>query len=143
MNVQIEECDDVSVIAPILQILRDAIPQDVFQPRLRIALQNGFRVFIAQESESVLGCLGFHFTHDVYWGKTLYVDDLVVRPEARGAGIGAALLDVAKSQAKEQSCDHVRLCSGLSRIDAHRFYEDNGFNKTSIQFAYALPKGEV
>lgn len=142
MTLQIEHCKDVSVIAPILKVLRNTLADGVFDSRLERGLQEGYRVLIAKDSNAVEGCLGYRIVYDVYWGKTLYVDDLVVRPEARGKGTGAALLKDAKTEAAEHRCDHVRLCSGLSRADAHRFYEKNGFARTSLQFFYALEDGE-
>ena len=142
MNASIEHCDDVALIAPVLRVLRDAPDQDTFAARLAQALHHGVRFVIAQRGQNVLGCLGYRIVHDVYWGKTLFIDDLVVRPEARGQGIGAALVEFARRQAEALGCDHIRLCSGLSRADAHRFYATNGFERASVQFIQPVHKGE-
>jgi len=79
MSLQVEYCDDVDKITPILQILRECLATDVGRDRLLRALQN---------------------------------------------------------------CDHVRLCSSLSRSRAQRFYERNGFDRTSLQFSCAIQDGE-
>lgn len=137
---QIEHTEDVSVIGPILKVLRDKIEDDLFDQRLACALANGYRVLVTKDASA---CLGYHIAHDVFWGKTLYIDDLVVRPELRSSGIGHALLERAKVEARTLGCDHVRLCSGLKREDAHRFYEANGITRASIQFAHSLEKGTL
>ena len=142
MSLAIEHSDNSYKIAPTLRFLRGQFPQDVFDNRLATALQNGQRVLLANNPDPV-GCLTYHFTQDIFWGKTLYIDDLVIDPDRRGQDIGTALLDRAKDIAAENACDHVRLCSGLTRVDAHRFYETNKFIRSSLQFAYAMPKGEL
>lgn len=138
MNLRISHTDNPALIAPILKILRNSLPDEIFHARLISALQNGYRVLIAEEANA---CLGYRITQDVFWGKTLYVDDLVVAEAARGHGLGASLLARAKSEAQKHSCDHIRLCSGLTRKDAHRFYEQNGFHQSSLQFVHALQPG--
>lgn len=142
MNVQIEHCDDFTVITPILRILRDTLPTDVFEDRLSRAMLDGYRVLVTRNAAGVGGCLGYRITRDVFWGKTLDIDDLAVCPEARDKGVGATLLNASKEEARLNSCDHVRLCSGLSRTHAHRFYERNGFDRSSVQFSYAIQDGE-
>jgi len=137
MNVSVQHSDDIDTIAPLLRILRDGLADDVFHARLERALVGGYRVLIAADQ----ACLGYRITHDVFWGKTLFIDDLVVRPDMRSSGIGNALLNAAKAEARAHGCDHIRLCSGLTREQAHRFYEQNGFARTSLQFCYTLTDG--
>lgn len=128
------------MIGPILKVLRNTIAGNLFDHRLACALANGYRVLATEDGTA---CFGYHIAHDVYWGKTLYIDDLVVRPDLRSSGIGKALLERAKVEARTLGCDHIRLCSGLNREDAHRFYEANEINRTSIQFAHSLKKGTL
>lgn len=135
MSIEIDPCEDIAVIAPILKLLRGGFEEDMFQQRLTRALNNGYRCFVASNAR---GLLGYHVSYDVFWGKTLYIDDLVVEPNHRSAGIGAHLVEHAKREARALECDHIRLCSGLTRADAHRFYEQNGFAKSSLQFAYSF-----
>ncbi len=137
MSISVQHSDNIDTIAPLLKVLRDGLADDVFHDRLKRALDNGYRVLIAEDQ----GCLGYRITHDVFWGKTLFIDDLVVRPDMRNFGIGKALLNAAKQEASAHGCDHIRLCSGLTRQQAHRFYEQNGFARTSLQFCYALTDG--
>lgn len=138
MSVEIDLCEDIEIIAPILKLLRGAIEDDLFYDRLKQALNNEYRCLVARDAR---GLLGYHVTYDVFWGKTFYIDDLVVQPDQRSAGIGAQLLERAKLEARVLNCDHMRLCSGLSRPDAHRFYERNGFARSSLQFSCSLSEG--
>lgn len=134
--------DDADRIAPILRHLRHASDDDTFSRRLQDALYAGYRVLIAERDDDAIGCLGFQVHHDVHWGRTFYIDDIVVHPRARGLGIGSALMSAATKLARETGCDHLRLASGLDRADAHRFYESHGMTRSSFQFARALTDGD-
>ncbi|WP_425093385.1 GNAT family N-acetyltransferase [Tropicimonas sp. S265A] len=118
--------------APLLRILRDKLDTPTFEARLTAAVAQGYKVVAAFDGHQMIGALGYRITSDLCWGRTLYIDDLVVDPGARGKGTGRRLLEEAHSLAK--GCDTMRLCSGLSRHDAHRFYEANGFDRFSLQF---------
>lgn len=135
MNIRINHSDDISVIGPILRVLRNTLDAELFGSRLALALEGGYRAFVTEDAS---GCLGYRITQDIFWGKTFYIDDLVVQPNLRSSGVGAALLERAKLEARTLKCNHIRLCSGLSRADAHRFYEQNEFTRTSIQFFHSL-----
>jgi GNAT superfamily N-acetyltransferase len=63
------------------------------------------------------------------WGQGFlgYVDELVVDESRRGEGIGGMLLERALELAKKGGCRRVELDSAFHRADAHRFYENHGF----------------
>ena len=68
------------------------------------------------------------------------LEDMAVEPELRGAGIGGALLSRLTKRAEELGCDWLFLESGLGNEGAHRFFVDNGFDKTSHVFAKRLSR---
>ena len=133
---------DLSQAIPILRVLRAGLDHGVFQDRLERAVQGGYQMILAQLDGQAAGCLGYRIFHDVCWGKSLYVDDLVVLAQHRGNEIGAALISAARDTARSGGCDHIRLCSGLDRQAAHRFYERHDLNRTSLQFACPLEQGD-
>ncbi|MBC3869450.1 GNAT family N-acetyltransferase [Undibacterium oligocarboniphilum] len=59
-------------------------------------------------------------------------------------GIGTSLLGQAVSWAQNRCYQRVRLCSGIQREPAHRFYENRGFlrQRASDAFELALPQNE-
>lgn len=133
--------DDKREAAPLLRLLRHAIDEELFETRLTRAVADGYRAMVAHLDGVPAAMIGFRISDDVCWGRTFYVDDLVARPELRSSGLGSALIDAAKSEAARQGCDRIRLCSGLDRFDAHRFYERQGFKNTSLQFVYEIEEG--
>ena len=62
---------------------------------------------------------------------------LVVDESARGAGVGAALLEAAEAWARTAGCANVRVRSRVERERAHRFYQRAGFARVKTQAVLA------
>jgi GNAT superfamily N-acetyltransferase len=60
-------------------------------------------------------------------GPRADVAALVVDQTVRSKGIGAALLQEAEKWAVVQGLSMIRVRSNVSRTDAHRFYQKNGY----------------
>ncbi|MEM0947474.1 MAG: GNAT family N-acetyltransferase [Pseudomonadota bacterium] len=131
--ITVHELDDPGAAKPMLRILRNKVDEPTFDRRLARAAAKGYKVIVARKDNQVIGALGYRVVDDLCWGRSLFIDDLVVDPDHRSEGIGAALLKRAKDIAAG-TCDHLRLSSGLVRTDAHRFYEAHGIVRSSYQF---------
>ncbi len=59
--------------------------------------------------------------------RAMLVEAVFVRENARGRGIGAAMMRFAIDEARRRGCNRVQLTSNKARKDAHRFYERLGF----------------
>jgi GNAT superfamily N-acetyltransferase len=82
---------------------------------------------------------GIAIRTNFYYGKYLYVYDLVTTESGRSKGYGKALLDAMEVLARAESCDTIALSSGFQRVDAHRFYEDKmGYDRVSYVFKKEL-----
>lgn len=64
--------------------------------------------------------------------KTMFIDDLVVRDDYRGKGLGRAMLDYVKQQAKSIGCVSVMLDVWDGNDSAMEFYNKNGFKPQQI-----------
>ena len=85
-------------------------------------------ILVAREGDQVLGMVNLLFTVSTALGtKVALLDDLVVAPERRGAGIGTRLLKHAIAFAREQECKRITLNTDRSNLSARRFYEKHGF----------------
>lgn len=140
--IRIETLEDPVPALPVLRELRGAIDEKTFLHRLQAARQAGYQIIAAYNGDVVAGVLGHRTVHDICWGQTLFIDDLVVTAQGRGQGVGGILIDHAIQSARTRGFDHVRLCSGLARADAHRFYEAHGMVGFSKQFVLALNGGQ-
>ena len=125
--------DEPRQASALLRVLRDKLDDATFDHRLARAVAQGYRVLAAYDDDRMVGALGYRLTDDLCWGRTFYIDDLVVHPGYRSGGIGAQLLAAAREVASKD-CDAIRLCSDLTRENAHRFYEANELDRFSLQF---------
>jgi len=53
-----------------------------------------------------------------------------------GRGIGHALMREAERWTAEKGLSVLRLKTNVIRVDAHRFYENMGFERTKTQYTY-------
>jgi len=65
---------------------------------------------------------------------------LAVLEKYQNAGIGTALLKKAEEWSLSQGIVDIAVNSGMKRLDAHRFYEKNGYSKKSYSFSKVLEK---
>lgn len=139
--IAVAELADLSLAAPVLRELRGALDDATFARRLAAARTQGYRVLAAWDGAAMVGALGCRLIEDLCWGRSLFIDDLVVTETRRGQRIGDALMAAAERLAAEAGCDHLRLCSGHARTDAHRFYQARGIEPRSLHFATPVARG--
>ncbi len=92
---------------------------------------HGFMV--AEVDGHVVGFITFEKYEIVYHDPGVNVTGLVVKEEFRGRGIGKALLAEAEAYARKSGLAYVRLNSGSQRVEAHRFYRNNGYGHEKDQ----------
>jgi GNAT superfamily N-acetyltransferase len=69
---------------------------------------------------------------------TSLVENVVVDATFRGLGIGKAMMHEAMRHARAKGCYKLALSSNLRRTDAHRFYDQLGFERHGISFLVEL-----
>lgn len=95
--------------------------------------------FVAEQYNAVQGFITVYLDIlSVRYGQRAWVEDLAVAPDARSGGLGGALLDAAKSWAREHGAAHLELDSAFTRVDAHRFYERTEPSWDSRSFGWVL-----
>jgi GNAT superfamily N-acetyltransferase len=70
--------------------------------------------------------------------KRCLVEAVHIAPAHRGKGLGSQMIRWAIAQAGQRGCGMVQLTSNKKRLDAHRFYERLGFQKSHEGFKYYL-----
>lgn len=91
------------------------------------------RYFGAVDSGRVVSsCYAVYFPNLTRGNRGIcFIENVITDKEYRKQGLASRMIDMAVSFAKERHCYKVILQSGMSRTEAHRFYESNGFNGTS------------
>lgn len=137
-------------------IIEEAAPQDIlsignliryelgytnldfnkFTNRFQMMKQNkDYLILVAKDADRVVGfigtCKGIAFELD---GEYMRIIALAVNRDYQHKGIGSQLIRHAEDYAIEQNIHYTAVSSGLQRIDAHRFYEKNGYTKKGYSF---------
>jgi GNAT superfamily N-acetyltransferase len=66
--------------------------------------------------------------------RRLELRSVEVRADMRSLGIGAHMLAFVEDYAKAHGAAQIELTSNNTRLDAHRFYERNGYTKSHAGF---------
>ena len=86
-----------------------------------------FHGFIARsENKEIVGYATYFFAYYTWTGKSMYMDDLYVRQDFRGKGIGTKLIEAIISYAKEQNCNGLRWQVSEWNKPAIEFYKNLG-----------------
>jgi GNAT superfamily N-acetyltransferase len=64
-----------------------------------------FHVFVAEVEEEIVGIALYYYRYSTWKGKTIHLEDLIVKEKMRGTGLGSALYAEIMKQGKR---DHVR-----------------------------------
>jgi (aminoalkyl)phosphonate N-acetyltransferase len=85
-----------------------------------------------------LSCHGQVLLHHL--GIVYEIQEMFVDSEYRSMGVGKALLTTLEELLSKEDYKLLEVSSSSKRTDAHRFYTNNGFGKTTYKFS-KLPGG--
>lgn len=131
------ESKDISAIRDILENdLGYNCELDKLNNRINEMLKRGnYQIFVACDGDDVVGYIGcVSYLAFELENEGMKIIALAVSKEYRRKGIGTKLLKTAEQWAKENNIEVVLLNSGLPRVDAHAFYESQGYLKKSYGF---------
>ena len=124
----LNDIDKSTQVDDLLHTLAPASPE-VNEARLRKLLGNdSFRLFVAEDTDGTLtGMLTLTCCQTLARSK-YWIEDVVVKPEFRGQGIGRALVEAAVGHVRE-TCGQavIYLTSNPSRQAARALYRSVGF----------------
>jgi len=124
-------------VAVILQLIRELAEYER-APHDAIATEEGLRevlfgenpaaqVLLASEGEEAVGFAVYFFNFSTWLGRPgLYLEDLFVRPEARGKGYGRALLERLAEIAQARGCGRMEWAVLDWNEPAIQFYKKLG-----------------
>ena len=93
-------------------------------------------------NEIIVGTLQITFTPSISFqgGKRATVESVRVDEKYRGQGIGKQLMLWAIERARAENCFAIQLTTNADRKDAHRFYENLGFQGSHLGMKLYLKK---
>jgi len=92
------------------------------------------RGFVAvNDVDEIVGYATYFFGYYTWIGKSLYMDDLYVRPNFRGAGVGTKLINEVITFAKAENCKKLRWQVSEWNQPAIDFYKSLGANVDAVE----------
>jgi GNAT superfamily N-acetyltransferase len=126
---------DSEAVAQLIAELGYRATESEVAARLASPVAAGDRVFVALIQGVVVGLVAVNIFQPFHvrrpWGV---IAALVVREGYRSQRVGNALLDAAERHCHASGCSNVQLICAAHRIDAHRFYERNGYSEMTKLF---------
>lgn len=90
--------------------------------------------FVAiSEPNEIIGYATYFFAYYTWIGKSLYMDDLYVRNDFRGQGIGTKLINKVIEHAKEERCNKLRWQVSEWNTPAIEFYKSIGASIDGVE----------
>lgn len=132
--------DDIPQLAELLNLLFTQEAEFRSDPQkqlrgLRMIIespQTGI-IFLARSESGVAGMVSLLFTiSTAEGGPVCWLEDMVVRPEHRGEGLGSQLLERAIEYASEHRFSRISLLTDRVNNGAIRFYGKHGFEESAM-----------
>ena len=132
---------DAPALAPLLAELGYPVAADALASRMRRMLgRDDQRVFVAERDGATLGLLALHVFPVLAYDRDLaMIMALVVTENARGLGVGRALIERAEAVGKSLGASRLMVTTHVRRADAHAFYERLGFEFTGRRYVRPIP----
>jgi GNAT superfamily N-acetyltransferase len=91
------------------------------------------QVLVLRDGPAAVGMVSLLFLPSTaLGGRVALLEDMVVRPEARGGGAGARLLAAATEFARSAGCLRITLLTDAHNAAAQRFYGRHGFARSAM-----------
>lgn len=133
-KMKLEDLD--SVFELLNELYENKIEYSKFAQKYKESLKDSnFYGIVAIKKYKVVGVLISRVINRLAKKKNiLFIDDLIINKKYRNIGIGKLLIQNANTYAISKDCGALELTSMIQNVNAHRFYENNGFEKKQYKF---------
>ncbi len=147
MQVTIRECreSDLPLVLPLYaqlgmddgRVLTVEKARAIFR---RLQSYPDYKLFVATITGEILGVFAMLIMDNLghQGAPSALVEDVVVRADRRRRGLGREMIRFAMNRAREKGCYKLALSSHKNREEAHRFYENLGFQRHGYSFLVEL-----
>ncbi|QHS22007.1 GNAT family N-acetyltransferase [Virgibacillus sp. MSP4-1] len=128
--------EEILEVFPVMQQLRTHLTEETYLDLVMEAQEKDqYKLAVLYDGDKIVAVTGFKPMITLYYGRFVWVCDLVTDEAVRSKGYGEKLLTYVEDWAKKHNYERIALSSGLQRKDAHRFYEMKmDYHKASYVF---------
>jgi N-acetylglutamate synthase-like GNAT family acetyltransferase len=114
--------------------IEQPLPEAYFKAFETVDRDPGIQLVVAEQEGRVIGCLQLCMlpglsSQGAFRGL---IEDVRVASDRRSQGIGEQLVRWAVAEARAKGCKLVELLTHNTRVDAQRFYERLGFQRSHV-----------
>jgi ribosomal protein S18 acetylase RimI-like enzyme len=144
ITIRLARRDDVPVIVGMLaddrlgsarERIEDPLPDSYFIAFEKVERDPSLTLVVAEDGEdAVVGCLQLCILPGLssQGASRGLIEDVRVASHCRSRGIGEKMVRWAIAEARAQGCILVELLTHQTRVDAQRFYERLGFQRSHV-----------
>jgi GNAT superfamily N-acetyltransferase len=130
---------EIAACFPVMRMLRPHLATaEELCTRVRRQSEAGYRILAAWRGDEAVGLAGYRPQENLIRGPFCYVDDLVVRDDMRGSGLGARLLAEVGTEARARGMPWLVLDTAVDNALGQRFYFRFGMLPAALRFAMRL-----
>ena len=130
----VEQKDADRIYEMTCQLEDKALDRAGFDTAFCFAIAND-EMYAMEDDGKIIAFLHTHYSLQLCRADMIAeIRELVVDEGYRDKGYGKSLLAYAVNKVREKGIDMIEILSSSYRVDAHRFYENNGFEKTGYRF---------
>lgn len=102
-----------------------------------------FNTFVAEEDGEIIGMALFYYRYSTWKGKTIHLEDLIVKEEKRGTGAGSALYKEVIKFARQEGVRRAEWAVLNWNTHAIDFYERSGATVLKDWFTVQMHEQEI
>ncbi|MBP6758889.1 MAG: GNAT family N-acetyltransferase [Flavobacterium sp.] len=133
MNIRKGNPEDMAAVLGLIQELADFEKEsDAVVVTVEDLVRDGFGpkplfdVFVAEVEKEIVGIALYYYRYSTWKGKTIHLEDLIVKEKMRGTGLGYALYSEVIKQGKKDKVRRIEWNVLDWNTPAVEFYEKSG-----------------
>ncbi|MEC3885397.1 GNAT family N-acetyltransferase [Halobacillus sp. HZG1] len=139
--IELKSTEEIKAAYPVMKELRSHVSEEQYIELVKEAMDvDRYHLFALYADEEIVAVTGFKEMTTLYYGRFVWVCDLVTSSNHRSQGYGEELLTFVENWAQEHGRESVAISTGVSRLRAHRFYEGKvDYERVSYVYKKAVP----
>lgn len=132
--------DDLEAVYQLICILESkSINKDHFIQTYKQGLEDKDMLYMVYKEDTIKGFISFVVHHYLHHDQDMgEIVELVVEPKYRSQKIGEKLIGRIEEEARKLNLEQIELSTSTYRKDAHRFYENHGYEMNHYNYTKNL-----